>query len=896
MSVRAVHRLFPYGVAIAATAVALLLTLLVQPVLNPIISPFFFVAITVTTWYGGLRPGALSILLSTLMINRFLALAPEQPITFAVRDSVLLLSFSLVAMVIQGLSTNLKASKRQVEQLSQKLLADRNDQLQTALQAAQMGLWDWDLTTHTICWSPEHEQLFGLASGTFDGRYQTFDQRIYPDDRDSLNQAIHQSLHDQIPYRHEFRVIWPDGSIHWVEGRGRAFYSTDGQPIRMTGTVMAIDQRKHAEFALKERENLLQLFVQYTPAGIAMFDRHMGYIMASQRWVEQYDLDSIEALIGRSHYEIFPEIPEHWRQVHQRCLAGAIEKCDDDLLVRADGTQQWMSWEIHPWYTATDTIGGIIIFAVDTTQRKQAELALQQLNTELENRVADRTAELTQVNDRLLETLMEQQHTQMLLLEQSQLLELAHDTIMTRDLNAVITYWNQGAERTYGWTKAEALGQDAYSLLKTKLSQPIEDIQATLLERGYWEGEIVHQDRAGHALTVASRWVMQKDEMGRPIKILGINNDITARKQAEQALQQYALEVEDLYNNAPCGYHSLDTTGTIIRMNDTELRWLGYTRNEILGKKKFSDLLTPTSQQLFAHNFAILKQQGQIHDQEFEMVCKNGQSHWFSVNATAIRDADGQFVMSRGTLFDISERHKIDQMKQEFISVVSHELRTPLTSIRGSLGMIAGGVYDRKPEKMRAMIEIAARQSDRLVRLVNDILDLRRLESGQAKFKFTLCAAAELIQQSVDVMRSQAEQSQVAIVILPTQAEVWADADAIVQTFTNLLSNAIKFSPPAATITVSAAPNPSQVAGSSLTRFSIQDQGRGIPADQLETIFGQFQQVDVSDSRDKGGTGLGLAICRTIIEQHQGHIWADSTLGHGSTFYFTLPSAPLFHD
>ncbi|WP_088894911.1 sensor histidine kinase [Leptolyngbya ohadii] len=139
-------------------------------------------------------------------------------------------------------------------------------------------------------------------------------------------------------------------------------------------------------------------------------------------------------------------------------------------------------------------------------------------------------------------------------------------------------------------------------------------------------------------------------------------------------------------------------------------------------------------------------------------------------------------------------------------------------------------------------------------------------------------------------MRPQAEQSQVTLAITPTTAEVWADADAIVQMLTNLLSNAIKFSPPNSTVTVTANAYQSVPSPHSLTCFSVQDQGRGIPSEQLETIFGQFRQVDASDSREKGGTGLGLAICRTIVKQHSGRIWAESILEQGSTFYFTLPS------
>ncbi|MBH8554631.1 GHKL domain-containing protein [Nostocaceae cyanobacterium CENA357] len=222
-------------------------------------------------------------------------------------------------------------------------------------------------------------------------------------------------------------------------------------------------------------------------------------------------------------------------------------------------------------------------------------------------------------------------------------------------------------------------------------------------------------------------------------------------------------------------------------------------------------------------------------------------------------------------------------MKSEFIGIISHELRTPLTAIRAALGLLNTGIYDKKPDKSKRMIEIAAIDSDRLVRLVNDILDLERLESGHAVLEKTTCEAADLIEQAVAGVQAIAKQQHISFHIHSSNAHVWAAADAIIQTLANLLGNALKFSPNNSTITLNVQQQKDRVL------FQITDQGRGIPADKLETIFGRFQQVDASDSRTKGGTGLGLAICRSIIEQHGGQIWAESTVGVGSTFFFTLP-------
>jgi signal transduction histidine kinase len=226
----------------------------------------------------------------------------------------------------------------------------------------------------------------------------------------------------------------------------------------------------------------------------------------------------------------------------------------------------------------------------------------------------------------------------------------------------------------------------------------------------------------------------------------------------------------------------------------------------------------------------------------------------------------------------------------EFISILSHELRTPLTAIRGFLGLLNTSIYDNKPEKAKRMIQQALTNSDRLVHLVNDILDLERLSSGRVQLAKEVCNAEDLMQRSVEGVQSIALGAAITLSIIPSNARVWASPDSIIQTLTNLLSNAIKFSFPNSVITLSA-----QLQTDSVL-FQVKDQGRGIPADKLETIFERFQQVDISDSPQKQGTGLGLAICQTLVQQHDGSIWAESMLGEGSTFYFTLPIHQENHD
>jgi PAS domain S-box-containing protein len=249
-----------------------------------------------------------------------------------------------------------------------------------------------------------------------------------------------------------------------------------------------------------------------------------------------------------------------------------------------------------------------------------------------------------------------------------------------------------------------------------------------------------------------------------------------------------------------------------------------------------------------------------------------------------VEDDDGRPLRMLGTGQDVSERREMQRIKDEFTSVVSHELRTPLTSIRGSLGLLAGGALGALPDRAQRMADIAVSNCDRLVRLINDILDIERVESGRATMQLQPCDAADLLEQSVEMVEAMASAAGIELLPAAEPAPLVADPDRVVQTLTNLLANAIKFSPAGTRVTARCRAREGEVL------FEVSDQGRGIPPDKLERIFDRFEQVDASDSRERGGTGLGLAICRSIVEQHNGRIWAQSTVGAGSTLSFVLPA------
>src|SRR5258708_21751672 len=266
----------------------------------------------------------------------------------------------------------------------------------------------------------------------------------------------------------------------------------------------------------------------------------------------------------------------------------------------------------------------------------------------------------------------------------------------------------------------------------------------------------------------------------------------------------------------------------------------------------------------------------------------DGTSFPVEYSATPMRDDEGNNRGAVVTFRDVTERRAIERLKGEFVSTVSHELRTPLTSIRGALGLLSSGLLGPIAEKGQRMLEIAVSNTDRLVRLINDILDLERIESGKVELTRGPVDANIVMVQALEGLQVMAEQAGVRLVLDPASGALWGDSDRIIQTLTNLLGNAIKFSPSETVLALSGA------AGEADFTFCIADQGRGVPEQKLETIFERFSQVDASDSRDKGGTGLGLAICKSIVHAHGGRVWAEKNDPVGSRFRFTIPlAAPI---
>ena len=370
---------------------------------------------------------------------------------------------------------------------------------------------------------------------------------------------------------------------------------------------------------------------------------------------------------------------------------------------------------------------------------------------------------------------------------------------------------------------------------------------------------------------------------------LGATNDelsaATARaNETAEALRASEQRTRAILENMLGGLIMVDPQGLIELVNPAAERMIGYTSAELVGKYMGPLLSLPPGADPHVFLREVLgKSLGKVT--ELEGRRKNGEIFPLELSLFQVDTPEGRRFA--GSIVDVTERRGVDRLKREFMSSISHELRTPLTSIRGSLGLLAGGVLGPLSAEAGEIVAVAERNAVRLIGLINDILDLERLEGGRLEMELESVEISPIVTRALEAVQSFADQAGVSLVAEPASVRVRADADRLVQVLVNLLSNAVKFSPAGSTVTVRVVPGPS------MAEFQVEDRGRGVPPALREAIFERYRQVEASDSRRKGGVGLGLAICKSIVEQHGGSIGVRDAEGAGSTFWFRIALASV---
>jgi PAS domain S-box-containing protein len=479
--------------------------------------------------------------------------------------------------------------------------------------------------------------------------------------------------------------------------------------------------------------------------------------------------------------------------------------------------------------------------------------------------------------------------------------------IIATDKSGSVIVFNRAAEESLGWKYAEVVGKASPLLWHDKKELAIraeelslefgmtvgKDMSALLIKpekSGAETREWTFIRKDGTRFPVSLTVSPLRDDRGDVTGYLGVAENISERKRQQKALEASEETFRAAMHYAAIGMALVDLQGNWLRANPALCDILGYAEEDLL-QTDFQSLTYPDDLDKDLENVqGLLEGRHDTYQIEKRYIHKSGEIVWAQLNVSMAKDSDNKPAYFIAQIRDITEQREMDRMKSEFISVVSHELRTPLTSIRGSLGLIEGTMAADVPEKVLNLLRIAHKNSERLILLINDILDLDKMNAGQMRFDMAREQVKELVSFGIESNAAYAEKFDVRLECdaVAEGLYVYVDAARWQQVFTNLISNAVKFSPEGGVVKISV----TRVDGN--IRFSVSDNGPGIPDEFAARIFTKFSQADSTNSRSKGGTGLGLNICREILSHMKGQIDFVTKEGAGTTFWFDLPAVNAY--
>lgn len=675
-----------------------------------------------------------------------------------------------------------------------------------------------------------------------------------------------------------------DGSLIDVEITSHAV-QLGGKAARLV-TIHDVTERKQTEESLHKSKALLTEAQRLGKIGHWEWQAPGKDLICSDELLRILELPQSNNMISMDLFDamLIGNDRERLKNLDKMAFADQSDLDYEFCIQLADGELRWLHQQAQVFYDAAGEPYRIMAIIQDITERRRTEVALRESE------------------------------------EKYRVLVGSLDSIVaTVDVDGHVLYMNEVAAQQLNGSPDQLTGKTFHELFPARTaSYYLKRVQQVL-----HEGKKLVFEEKGF---VRGQWRWFKTIV-QPIHntnyVLIHSIDIDDLKMAHQTLEElnHTLEervrertaqVQDLYDNAPNGYHSLDESGRIIMINHTALNWLGYSRDELLGRP-FTDLLPIADQEAFTIRFAQFKPYGTENSTELELIRKDGSLLPVLMNTVAVYDTKGQFLQSRFTIFDVTARRKTERalresrdelrrantalakaarLKDEFLANMSHELRTPLNSIlifsESLLEQVSGPLTERQQQWVQN-IEASGRH---LLSLINDILDLSKVEAGQITLQMETVSVAQICQASLLFVKEMATKKQLALTyqLNDHQAQVEVDPKRLKQILVNLLSNAIKFTPTGGKVGLNVAVD--QAAG--VIRYMVEDTGIGIAAADIPRLFQPFTQLDSSLNRHHEGTGLGLVLVQRLTTLHNGDITVHSEAGQGSRFTITMPyQAPI---
>lgn len=704
----------------------------------------------------------------------------------------------------------------------------------------------------------ELDEFYGypVFETEYDGQQEKFESEILP------------LLLRGEPWTGEFYLRTRSGSFMPVDMRAFGIFGAYGQLLGIASVSRDITARLQAE----EARQRLASIVEYSHDAI-ISESLEGVITTWNRGAERVFGYKPEEMLGRSIMELaWPGYEDDMRELIRRIQNDETIDRYETVRRHKTGRRIVVSLTLSPVRDANGNLIGISKIARDITQQKERE--------ELSTR-------------------------------QAQLLNQAYEPIIVRDPLDRILYWNKGAERLYGWKLNEVQGRVSHDLLQTTFPEPLEDIQKQMEESGHWEGELLHRTRSGQRITVLSRW---NRELGvSESHVLETNVDLSERQKRLAVEEQARLErrFRQLLEAAPDAIVEVTEGGSIVLVNRIAETMFGFERHELLGQSV--DMLVPDavrhSHDRHRNNYlAHPRTRPMGSGLELHARRRDGSLFPVEISLSPIHTENGVHVTA--VIRDVTDRKRAEsevrrmqqlytaelevrnreieranRLKSEFLASMSHELRTPLHTIIGFAELLEEGGEGPLNEKQARFLEHIHRDSSHLLELINDILDLSKIESGQMTLKREVFPLRRSIEEALDSVRPGAALKGVAIEDRGT-AECLVDADPlrVKEMLYNLLSNAVKFTPQGGKVGVEAREE------GGFAYITVEDTGIGISPEEQENIFDKFYQVGNTTAGVREGTGLGLSITKELVQMHGGWIELESRPGEGSRFTFTLPT------
>jgi PAS domain S-box-containing protein len=633
----------------------------------------------------------------------------------------------------------------------------------------------------------------------------------------------------------------------------------DTEPQCLTAISDVTEQRRREE-ALRKTQEQSRLFVEQAPISIAMFDREMRYIATSRRWIAEYGQGHTN-LIGRSHYEIHPNLSAEWKQVHREALGGAFINNDEDLWIQDDGSRHWLRWAAHPWVDDAGAIGGIIISAEDITQRKLAEEALHRSQADLNRAQAVGCIGSWRLDVR----------------------------------NNELT-WSPENHRIFGIPEGTPLSYETF--LSKVHPDDREDVdrlwQACLRGEPY---DVEHRLVVdGEVKWVRERAELELDQDGMLLGGFGTTQDVTEKREAEDKLRQQLLLFNAITDCAASSIFVTDGNGRITFVNTETERAFGFQDSELIGK---------TLHHVIHHHYPdgrpypfeecpncfIYKRGEAVRNHEAVFFRKDGSSVAVSCSNSSL-DVGGVPEGAVLVVHDITDLKRAqealreaDRRKDAFLATLAHELRNPMAPIRNAVEVLK--IKMPLDPFLQTARDIIDRQSKQMVRLIDDLLDVSRITRGRLELRRERVDLGAILEQTIETSRPHLELAQHQLTLSLPSPPISLDADPVrmTQVFVNLLNNGCKYTPTGGKITLSAERDgPDAV-------IKVTDSGRGIPPESLSRLFEMFSRVESDPELVQGGVGIGLWLARGLVEMHGGDIEAHSEgLGKGSEFRVRLPA------